>query len=253
MTMVKKRVRRKKPEPINSPINLCYDLGEMTEEEVDSHFSVGSVGEVSSILLRPAGARWLLVLGHGAGAGMRHPFMTALSRELAAEKIATFRYQFPYMENRRKAPDRPPTLTATVAAATNAAHAAVPELPLLAGGKSMGGRMTSTAASENLIPEVRGLVFFGFPLHPPKQPATKRGDHLAKVTQPMLFLQGTRDDLADLTLLKPICKKLDDRVTLHIIEGADHSFHVLKSSGKSDAVVLRELAHTTAEWAASLK
>ncbi len=113
--------------------------------------------------------------------------------------------------------------------------------------------MTSTAASENLIPEVRGLVFFGFPLHPPKQPATKRGDHLAKVTQPMLFLQGTRDDLADLTLLKPICKKLGDRATLHIIEGADHSFHVLKSSGKSDAAVLRELAHTTADWAASLK
>ena len=221
-------------------------------EELDSRFAVPNAGEVSSVLMRPANAQWLLVLGHGAGAGMRHPFMTALSRELAAEKIATFRYQFPYMENRRKAPDRPPTLTATVAAATHAAHTAAPELPLLAGGKSMGGRMTSTAASEILIPEVRGLVFFGFPLHPPKQPATKRGDHLAKVTQPMLFLQGTRDDLADLKLLKPICKKLGHRATLHIIEGADHSFHMLKSSGKSDAVILRELAHTTAEWAASL-
>lgn len=222
-------------------------------EELDSHFPVGSIGDVSSILVLPPDARWLLVLGHGAGAGMRHPFMTALSRELAAEKIATFRYQFPYMENRRKAPDRPPTLTATVAAATQAAHKAAPELPLLAGGKSMGGRMTSTAASENLIPEARGLVFFGFPLHPPKQPATKRGDHLAKVTQPMLFLQGTRDDLADLTLLKPIAAKLGPRATLHIIESADHSFHVLKSSGKSDAEVLRELTHTTAKWAASLK
>jgi predicted alpha/beta-hydrolase family hydrolase len=222
-------------------------------DELESHFSIGNSGEVSSILLRPEDARWLLVLAHGAGAGMRHPFMTALSSELAAEKIATFRYQFPYMENRRKAPDRPPTLTATIAAATQAAHAAAPELPLLAGGKSMGGRMTSTAASENLIPEVRGLVFFGFPLHPPKQPATKRGDHLAKVTQPMLFLQGTRDDLADLTLLKPICKKLGDRATLQIIEGADHSFHVLKSSGKSDAEILRGLAHTTTEWAKSLK
>jgi predicted alpha/beta-hydrolase family hydrolase len=222
-------------------------------EEVDSKFAAPRAGEVSSILLRPADARWLLVLGHGAGAGMRHPFMTALSRELAAEKIATFRYQFPYMENRRKAPDRPPTLTATVAAATQAARAAAPELPVLAGGKSMGGRMTSTAASENLIPEVRGLVFFGFPLHPPKQPATKRGDHLAKVTQPMLFLQGTRDDLADLKLLKPICKKLGTRATLHIIDGADHSFHVLKSSGKSDSEILRELAHTTAEWASALK
>lgn len=222
-------------------------------EELDSKFSVPSAGEVSSILLLPADARWLLVLGHGAGAGMRHPFMAALSRDLAAEKIATFRYQFPYMENRRKAPDRPPTLTATVAAAVHAAQAAAPDLPLLAGGKSMGGRMTSTAASENLIPEARGLVFFGFPLHPPKQPATKRGDHLGKVEQPMLFLQGTRDDLADLKLLTPICKKLGDRTTLHVIDGADHSFHVLKSSGKSDGEILHELAHTTAEWAAALK
>jgi uncharacterized protein len=222
-------------------------------EELDSQFAVPNAGDVSSILLRPADARWLLVLGHGAGAGMRHPFMTALARELATKKIATFRYQFPYMENRRRGPDRPPTLTATVAAATQAANAGASELPLLAGGKSMGGRMTSTAASENLIPAVRGLVFFGFPLHPPKQPATKRGDHLAKVTQPMLFLQGTRDDLADLKLLKPICKKLGKLATLHIIEGADHSFHVLKNSGKTDAEVLRELAHTTAEWAAGLK
>ena len=222
-------------------------------EELDSHFPVPNAGEVSSILVRPADACWLLVLGHGAGAGIRHPFMTGLSRELAAEKIATFRYQFPYMENRRKAPDRPPTLTSTVAAAVHAAHAAGPELPLLAGGKSMGGRMTSTAASENLIPDVHGLVFFGFPLHPPKQPAAKRGDHLAKVTQPMLFLQGTRDDLADLKLLKPICQKLGKLATLHIIEGADHSFHALKSSGKLDAEILRELAHTTAEWAATLK
>jgi hypothetical protein len=222
-------------------------------EELDSHFLVPNAGEVSSILIRAADSRWLLALGHGAGAGMRHPFMSALSRELAAEKIATFRYQFPYMENRRKAPDRPPTLTATVAAAVQAAHAAAPELPVLAGGKSMGGRMTSTAASENLIPSVRGLVFFGFPLHPPKQPAAKRGDHLLEVTQPMLFLQGTRDDLADLKLLKPICEKVGILATLHIIDGADHSFHVLKSSGKSDAEVLRELAHTTAEWAAGLK
>jgi uncharacterized protein len=222
-------------------------------EELDSRFAVPNTGEVSSILMRPHDAQWLLVLSHGAGAGMRHPFMTALSRELAAAKIATFRYQFPYMENRRKAPDRPPTLTATVAAAAQVAHAAAPGLPLLAGGKSMGGRMTSTAASEDLIPEVRGLVFFGFPLHPPKQPATKRGDHLAKVTQPTLFLQGTRDDLADLKLLKPICKELGARAKLHIIEGADHSFHVLKSSGKSDGDILRELAHTTAEWASTLK
>lgn len=238
---------------INSvPWPFCYDSGEMSNE-IESRFAVGSGGGVSAILVRPDDARWMLVLGHGAGAGMRHPFMGALARELAAEKIATFRYQFPYMENRRKAPDRPPTLTATVAAAVQAAHAAAPELPLLAGGKSMGGRMTSTAASENLIPDVRGLVFFGFPLHPPKQPATKRGDHLVKVSQPMLFLQGTRDDLADLKLLKPICKKLGKIATLHIIEGADHSFHVLKSSGTTDAEVLRGLARSTAEWASGLK
>ena len=113
--------------------------------------------------------------------------------------------------------------------------------------------MTSTAASENLISDVQGLVFFGFPLHPPKQPATKRGDHLLKVGQPMLFLQGTRDDLADLKLLKPICKKLGNLATLHIFEGADHSFHVLKGSGKSDPEILRELARTTAEWASTLR
>jgi uncharacterized protein len=237
---------------LNTVSAFCYDLAEMAEE-LDSHFSVGDAGEVSSILFRPPDASWLLVLAHGAGAGMRHPFMTALARELATEKIASFRYQFPYMENRRKAPDRPPTLTATVSAAVQAAHSAAPDLQLLAGGKSMGGRMTSTAASENLIPEVRGLAFFGFPLHPPKQPATKRGDHLAKVTQPMLFLQGTRDDLAELKLLQPICRDLGKLATLHIIEGADHSFHMLKSSGKTDAEVLRELAHTTAEWAATLK
>ena len=237
---------------IKAWVRVWYALAEMAEE-FDSRFSVANAGEISAILVRPDDARWLLVLGHGAGAGMRHPFMTALSRELATEKIGTFRYQFPYMENRRKAPDRPSTLTATVAAAVQAAHAVAPEVPLLAGGKSMGGRMTSTAASENLIPEVRGLVFFGFPLHPPKQPATKRGDHLAKVSQPMLFLQGTRDDLADLKLLRPISKKLGKLATLYIIDGADHSFHVLKSSGKSDSGILRELAHTTAAWAATLE
>jgi uncharacterized protein len=215
-------------------------------------FTVEGAGEVSALVLGPAEPRWLLVLAHGAGAGMRHPFLGALADALSAEGIATFRYQFPYMEQRRRAPDRPPVLTATVAAAAQAAKQALPGLPLLAGGKSMGGRMTSTAASQQLLNQVRGLVFFGFPLHPPNQPGTKRAEHLAKVTVPMLFLQGTRDTFADLALLRPVCAKLSPQPTLQIIESADHSFHVLKSSGKTDAEILRELAQTTATWASSL-
>jgi uncharacterized protein len=209
--------------------------------------------EVSAAIVRPDGAKWMMVLGHGAGAGMHHPFMNALVTELARAGGATLRYQFPYMEGRRKAPDKPNVLMATVGAAAQAAAKAAPDLPLLAGGKSMGGRMSSQAASEGLLTDVRGLVFFGFPLHPPKQPGTKRAAHLEKVNVPMLFLQGTRDDLADLKLLKPICKKLGKLATLHVIETADHSFHVLKKSGRSDEEVLRELAETTAEWAKSLK
>lgn len=211
--------------------------------------NVGVAASVSAVVVRPDNAKWLLVLGHGAGAGMRHPFMEALTGELARVKIATLRYQFPYMEERRRAPDKPALLTATVAAAVRAAAKAAPDLTLLAGGKSMGGRMTSQAAAEGLLPEVRGIVFFGFPLHPPNQPGTKRAEHLLKVNVPMLFLQGTRDDLADLKLLKPICKELAKRATLHVIETADHSFHVLKKAGRSDEEVMRELAETTAEWA----
>jgi len=205
-------------------------------------------GAVSGVYVRPMTAKWMLVLGHGAGAGMHHPFMRALAEELAKVGVATLRYQFPYMEEKRKAPDKPVVLTATVAAAVLAAAKLAPELPVLAGGKSMGGRMSSTAAAEGKLPNVGGLVFFGFPLHPPKQPGTKRAEHLANVTVPMLFLQGTRDDLADLKLLKPTCKKLGERVTLHVIETADHSFHVLKKSGRRDEEVIRELAETTAEW-----
>ena len=218
----------------------------------DLRFAVEGAGEVSAILVRPNAARWLLVLGHGAGAGMTHPFMGALAEELAPAGVATFRYQFPYMQERRRVPDSPAVLTATVVAAVRAAAEAAPGLPLLAGGKSMGGRMTSQAAAERPLDAVRGLVFFGFPLHPPKRPGTKRGEHLAKVGVPMLFLQGTRDELADLNLLRPITTKLGSQATLHIVEGADHSFHVLKKSGKSDAEVLGELAETTASWAKKL-
>jgi predicted alpha/beta-hydrolase family hydrolase len=218
-------------------------------EHQELRFSVDGAGEVSALLVNPKNARWLLVLAHGAGAGMAHPFMENLSDELAAVGVATFRYQFPYMQQRRHAPDSPAVLTRTVAAATQAATQAVPGLPLLAGGKSMGGRMTSQAAAQNLLDGVRGLVFFGFPLHPPNRPGTNRADHLAKVLQPMLFLQGTRDTFADLKLLRPICAKLAPRATLYIIESADHSFHILKSCKRTDAEVLRELAETTASWA----
>jgi hypothetical protein len=212
-------------------------------------FRVENSGEVSALFLRPQDARWLMLLAHGAGAGMRHPFMENLAGELAVVKIATHRYQFPYMEQRRGRPDSPAILTATVAAALRKATEIAPGLPLLAGGKSMGGRMTSQAASQNLLPNVKGLVFFGFPLHPPNNPGTKRADHLAKVPMPMLFLQGTRDTLADLRQLEPIVKKLGSLAQLHIIESADHGFHVLKRSGKTDDSVLTELAQTTAVWA----
>ena len=221
-------------------------------EQEPSRFPVDGGGELSALLVRPRNARYLLVLAHGAGAGMAHPFMKNLSDELAAVGVATFRYQFPYMEQRRHIPDSPAVLTRTVAAAIHAATQAAPGLPLLAGGKSMGGRMTSEAAAQNLLDGVRGLVFFGFPLHPPNHPGTKRADHLRKVPQPMLFLQGTRDTFADLELLRPIYAKLAPRATLHIIESADHSFNVLKSSKRTDAEVLRELAETTASWAERL-
>lgn len=221
-------------------------------ETKELRIEVEGKGKVSAVLVRPEKANWLLVLGHGAGAGMRHAFMGALADELARVGIATLRYQFPYMEGRRGAPDRPAVLMATVAAAVRAAGKVAPDLAMLAGGKSMGGRMTSHAAAEGLLEGVRGIVFFGFPLHPPKQPATKRAEHLANVNVPMLFLQGTRDDLADLKLLRPICKKLGKRVTMNVIETADHSFHVLKKSGRSDEEVLRELAETTAGWAKEL-
>lgn len=216
-------------------------------------FAVQGNGEVSALLVRPPAARWLLVLGHGAGAGMAHPFLGKLAAELANVGVATLRYQFPYMEERRRVPGRPDLLASTVAAAVRFAAEAGPGLPLLAGGKSMGGRMSSQAAAENLLGSVKGLVFFGFPLHPPNRPGTKRAEHLAKVGVPMLFLQGTRDTLADLTLLRPVCEKLGPRATLHIIPEADHSFHVLKKAGKTDAEVMTELAQTTAAWADKLE
>jgi uncharacterized protein len=220
----------------------------MPTKEKRLRFEVEPGREVSALLLSPPHAKFLLVLAHGAGAPMTHPFMQNLSEALATHSVATFRYNFPYMEESRHIPDRPPILTATVAASVKAAQKAAPNLPTFAGGKSLGARMSSQAAAQNLIPNVRGLVFFGFPLHAPNKPDTKRATHLTEVKVPMLFLQGTRDTLADLTLLKPIVKKLGKQATLEIIPTADHSFHVLKSAKKSDPEILKELATATAAW-----
>ncbi len=208
-----------------------------------------SAGEVSALLVRPEGARWLMVVGHGAGAGMRHHFMEDAAAALVARGIATLRYQFPYVERGLSRPDPQPVLLATVRSAVAAGRAAASDLPLLAGGKSMGGRMTSLASSKEALDGVRGLVFFGFPLHPAGAPAVERGEHLAAVTAPMLFLQGTRDKLADLGLLRPVVERLGSRATLHVLEGADHSFNVLKRSGRTSADVLEDLARTVAAWA----
>lgn len=211
-----------------------------------------SAGEVSALLERPATARWLMVLGHGAGAGMRHHFMEDAAAALAARDIATFRYQFPYVEKRASRPDPQPILLSTVQSAVAAARIAAPDLPLLAGGKSMGGRMTSLADAKDPLGGVRGIVFFGFPLHPPGAPDTARAEHLGRVTAPMLFLQGTRDKLADLELLRPVIERLGPKATLYVVEGADHSFEVLKRSGRTSADVLQELAETVGKWAERL-
>src|SRR5213075_922346 len=210
------------------------------------------VGEVSGLLLRPKDARVLYVLAHGAGAGMRHPFLESISQRLAEQGIATLRYQFPYMERRAGRPDAPAVAAATVRAAVAEAARVAPDLPLVAGGKSFGGRMTSTAQAEDALPGVRGLVFLGFPLHPPGRPDDKRAEHLAQVRVPMLFRQGDRDEFADLTLLRPVVQRLGERATLHLVEGGDHSFHVLKRSGRTDADVMTELVATVDRWATKL-
>ena len=222
---------------------------------VELQFTVGeekSAGEVSGLLLRPDGARCVYVLAHGAGAGMRHPFLETIAQRLGERDIATMRYQFPYMERRARRPDPPAVAAATVRAAVAEAARAAPGLPLFAGGKSFGGRMTSTAQSEQPLPDVRGLVFLGFPLHPPGRPDDKRAEHLNRVQIPMLFLQGDRDEFADLKLLKPVVQRLGARATLHLVEGGDHSFHVLKRSGGNDAAVMAELAESIVAWTAGI-
>jgi len=206
---------------------------------------------VEHLLVKPPDARALLVLAHGAGAGMRHAFLERMAQALADRRIATFRYEFAYMEKRAGRPDPPAVAAARVREAVGEAARVAPGLPLLAGGKSFGGRMTSTAAAEAPLPGVRGLVFLGFPLHPPGQPGTSRADHLDRVTVPMLFLQGTRDQFAQLPLLEPVIARLQPRAMLHLIDSGDHSFKVPKSSGTAEDV-MNGLADTIAAWTSDL-
>jgi len=207
---------------------------------------------VDRILELPEGARALYVLAHGAGAGMRHPFTDAIARALAARGIGTFRYEFEYMEKKSRRPDAPPVAMARVREAVAEAADAAPGLPLLAGGKSFGGRMTSNAQAESPLPGVRGLVFLGFPLHPPGKPSITRAEHLGRVEIPMLFLQGTRDEFAEPSLLSQVLQRLGPRASLHSIDGGDHSFGVPKAGGKSKDDVMAELAGAITDWAAGL-
>ena len=193
----------------------------------------------------------LYVLAHGAGADMRHAFLQRIAEALAEVAVATFRFQFPYTQAGRRRPDDAAVLRGAVRAAVNAAREVAPDLPMIAGGKSMGGRMTTQAQADAPLPGVRGLALLGFPLHPARRPATSRAEHLARVDVPQLYLQGTRDELADLSLLRPVLSTLP-RAELRVIEGADHSFHVLRRSGRTDAEVIRELATAIANWGGEL-
>ena len=209
---------------------------------------IARIGAVSAILMRPANARACTILAHGAGAGMRHASMDKIAEGLAERGIATFRFNFPYMENKQGRPDQPAVAHATIRAAVEEAARLCPELKLVAGGKSFGGRMTSQAQSKAALPGVKGLAFLGFPLHADKKPSTERAEHLGGVAIPMLFLQGTRDGLADLALLKPVVAALGANATLHEIEGGDHSFAVLKKSGRTNDEALAEVLDTLAAW-----
>jgi predicted alpha/beta-hydrolase family hydrolase len=210
--------------------------------------TVDDAHRVSGLLQMPAHARACYVLAHGAGAGMAHPFMAAVARGLAERGIATLRYQFPYMEQRAKRVDPPKLAQATVRAAVAEAARLAPKLPLIAGGKSFGGRMTSQAQATAPLPGVVGLAFLGFPLHPSGQPSVTRAEHLFDVQIPMLFLQGTKDTLAEMSLLQPLSERLGARATLKPFEHADHSFHVPARSGRKDAEVMLEMLDALAAW-----
>lgn len=223
----------------------------MRAEEIE--FAVeGTSTQVSGLLLRPRDVRALYVLAHGAGAGMRHPFLQSIAERLAEAGIGTLRYQFPYMEEGRRYPNPPALLETTVRSAVQFAAQRASEVPLLAGGKSLGGRMTSGTAAREPLPGVRGLAFLGFPLHATGKPGVGRADHLSSVTHPMLFLQGTRDALARRDLIESVVKGLGERAHLRFVEGGDHSFHVLKRSGRTEEEVLDEVAESIVEWSSAL-
>jgi predicted alpha/beta-hydrolase family hydrolase len=210
--------------------------------------NVGSSHRVSALLDRPNTARSLFVFAHGAGAGMEHPSMQAVTTALGTRGIATLRYQFPYMERRSRRPDPPPLCHATVRAAVAEAARVAPGLTLVAGGRSFGGRMTSQAQAQSPLPEVRGLVFLAFPLHPAGRPGTERAAHLDQVRIPMLFIQGTRDELAELDLLTALIERLASYATLHLLDDADHSFHVPARTGRKDAEVRDEALDAMSQW-----
>jgi predicted alpha/beta-hydrolase family hydrolase len=210
--------------------------------------TVSDTTRVSGLLQKPPHARACYVLAHGAGAGMDHPFMENVARGLASRGIATLRYQFPYMERGSKRPDPPPLAQATVRAAVAEAQRLLPDTALIAGGKSFGGRITSQAQAKAPLEGVHGLAFLGFPLHPNGRPSQDRAEHLFEIQIPMLFLQGTRDNLASLDQLKPACKQLGKRATLKLFADADHSFHVPARTGRKDAQVLDDVLDALAAW-----
>jgi predicted alpha/beta-hydrolase family hydrolase len=209
---------------------------------------VAETRSVSAMLNVPPRAGACFVFAHGAGAGMTHPFMEGVAKGLATRNVATLRYQFPYMEKGSKRPDAPALAQATVRAAVATAASHCPGLPLIAGGKSFGARMTSQAQAKAPLAGVRGLAFLGFPLHPAGKRSTDRADHLDQVDVPMLFLQGTRDKLAELDLLEPVVARLGKPATLHLIDQADHSFHVPARSGRDDRAVMTELLDLFSAW-----
>lgn len=203
------------------------------------------------LLIRPPAARALYVFAHGAGSNMRHRFLTAVAEALAARNVATLRWEFPYMAAGKRVPDRPPVAEAAVREVWHAARAELGELAMFAGGHSFGGRMTSRAHAAAALPDLRGVIFLGFPLHPPEQPGVERAEHLAAAGGPLLFLQGDRDDFAGLRRLRPVVKKLGARATLHVVKHADHSFDVLARSGRTPTDALAELADTATAWIAA--
>jgi predicted alpha/beta-hydrolase family hydrolase len=214
---------------------------------------IANIGSVSALLIRPAEARACFVFAHGAGAGMTHPFMEMFATGLGERGIASLRYQFPYMEKGSRRPDPPVVAHAAVHAAVAEAARSCPGLPLIAGGKSFGGRMTSQAQAMAPLVGVRGLAFLGFPLHPAGKPSSDRAKHLDKVQVPMLFMQGTRDNLAELTLIEPVVTGLGPSASLHLVREADHSFHVLARSGRNDREVMKEILNTFSTWIAAIE